>query len=63
MSFFVNISVPNTDGATLKINNLTAKPVVKKHDQALVTGDVEAGQIIHLIYDGTNFQMLSQLAQ
>ena len=63
MQIFVNISVANTDGATLQINALGAKAVLKRHDTALITGDVEVGQIIHLIYDGTNWQMLSQLAQ
>jgi len=63
MQIFVNISVANTDGATLQINALGAKAVLKRHDTALATGDVEVGQIIHLIYDGTYWQMLSQLAQ
>ncbi len=63
MSFYVNISVVNTGAATLQINALAALTIKKLHDQDLVTGDVEVGQILHLIYDGTNLQMLSQLAQ
>jgi len=63
LQIFVDISVANTDGATIQINALGAKSVHKMHNQNLETGDVEAGQIIHLIYDGTDFQMLSQLAQ
>lgn len=63
MNLYVNIGVANTDAATLQINALAAKAIKKLHDQDVVTGDIEAGQIIHLIYDGVAFQMLSQLAQ
>jgi len=63
MQVFVNIGVANTGAATLQINALGAKAIKKRHDQDLITGDIEVGQIVHLIYDGTNFQMLSQLAQ
>ena len=63
MNMYVDISVGNTGSATLQINALSAITIKKLHDQDLVTGDIESGQIIHVIYDGTNFQMLSQLAQ
>ena len=41
----------------------SAKAIEKQHNVALATGDVEVGQILHLIYDGTEFQLLSQVAQ
>lgn len=63
MIIYVKIAVVNTDGATLQINALGAKAVHKQHNVALATGDVEVGQILHLVYDNTDFQMLSQLAQ
>ena len=53
----------NTDGATITFNGFAAKDLLKLHDQALATGDIEAGQIIVAVYDGTAFQMISQLAQ
>lgn len=53
----------NTDAATLTINGLTAKTIKKLRDQDLATGDIEATQIVVVIYDGTNWQMTSQLAQ
>ena len=59
----VKIAVVNTDAATLQINALGAKAVHKNHNVALATNDVEVGQILHLVYDGTDWQMLSQLAQ
>lgn len=55
--------VANTDGATLNINSLGAKTLYKQRDQALVTGDFESSQIIIAIYDGNNFQVISELAQ
>jgi len=52
----------NTGAATLNINALGAKTIKKNHDQDLADGDIESGQIVTVVYDGTNFQMQSQLA-
>jgi hypothetical protein len=59
--FYANTA--NTDGATVNFNSLGALPMLKKRDTALVTGDIEAAQWICGIYDGTNYQITSQLAQ
>lgn len=58
--FYANTA--NTGAATLNVNSLGAKTIKKKKDQDLETGDVEAGQILTVVYDGTNFQMQSELA-
>lgn len=50
----------NTGPATLNVNGLGAIPIVKNHDEALINGNIEAGQIVTVIYDGTNFQTQSQ---
>ncbi len=50
----------NTGAATLAVNGLTAKTIKKLHDQDLETGDIESGQIVVVIYDGTNFQLQSE---
>lgn len=50
----------NTGACTININTLGAKTIKKYHDQDLANGDIEAGQIVTLVYDGTNFQMQSQ---
>ena len=63
MNLYVSIGVANTDAATIQFNALSAITIKKLHDQDLVTGDIEVGQIIHLIYDGTNFQLVSAIAQ
>lgn len=54
--------VANTGAAT--INYCAEGPITikKLHDQDLATGNIEAGQTVTLLYDGTNMQMQSQLA-
>jgi hypothetical protein len=52
----------NTGPATLNVNGLGAKTIKKNHDQDLADGDIESGQIVEVVYDGTNFQMQSQSA-
>ena len=54
--------VDNEWNATLNINGLWAVEILKNHDQHLQSGDIEAGQIVEVAYDGTNFQMDSQIA-
>lgn len=49
----------NTGAATLNVNSLGAKTIKKNHDQDLDDGDIEANQIVKVIYDGTDFQMQS----
>ena len=54
----------NTDGATLEITSVgDLDAILKMHDQALVTGDIEAGQVVVVVFDGTNWQMTSRIAQ
>lgn len=52
----------NTGACTLNVNSLGAKTIKKQNDQDTETGDIEAGQIVTVVYDGTNFQMQSQSA-
>jgi len=63
MMIVFTANTANTDGATLNVNALGAKTILKLHDEALETGDIEAGQVVVVVYDGTNMQMTSQLAQ
>lgn len=54
----------NTDGATLEITGVgDIDAILKRHDTALATGDIEAGQVVECVFDGTNWQVISQLAQ
>jgi len=63
MMIVFTANTANTDGATVNVNGLGARAILKMHDQALATGDVEAGQVVVCVYDGTNMQMTSQIAQ
>lgn len=51
----------NTGAATLNVNGLGAKTIEKNKDIELTDGDIKAGQLVSVIYDGTNFQMQSQV--
>lgn len=54
--------VGNTGAATLNVNGLGAIDITKQNDQPLVTGDIEANQIVEVTYNSTGpkFQMQSQ---
>ena len=54
----------NTDGATLEITDVgDVDAILKNHDVELATGDIEAGQFIQCGWDGSNWQIISPLAQ
>jgi len=52
----------NTGAATLNVNAIGAKTIKKFNDQDLEANDIENGQIVSVIYDGTNLQLLSPVA-
>jgi len=51
----------NTGAVTLNIDGLGAVPLKRNYDQDLSSGDIKNGQLVIVMYDGTNFQMLSQI--
>lgn len=57
-SFRVRFTNANTGAATINFNSLGAKAIVKNGSTALVAGDINAGQILLLGYDGTNMQVI-----
>jgi len=59
MSIYFEPNTANTGAATLNVNALGAKSIVKNTADALQTGDIEAGQIVGVVYDGANFQMMN----
>lgn len=59
MVVYFKANTANTAAATLNVNSLGAKTIKKNNDQDLATGDIEASQLCEVIYDGTNFQLLS----
>ena len=54
----------NTGAATLNVNSLGAKTIVKLQGAITTTladNDIRAGQWVEVVYDGTNLQMVSAL--
>lgn len=51
----------NTGAVTLAIDGLTAKSVTKVGSNALVAGDIQAGMLVYVHYDGTRFQLLNNV--
>ena len=49
----------NTGACTLNVNALGAKTIKKAYNIDLADNDIAASQIVAVIYDGTNFQLLS----
>ncbi len=60
--FIFKANTANTGAASLNVNALGAKTIKKLTDQDLATGDIEAGSIVEVVYDGTNMQMVSVTA-
>ena len=51
----------NTGAATININTIGAKSIVKLNGSPLVAGDIPSGAMVSVSYDGTNFQLQSTL--
>jgi hypothetical protein len=49
----------NTGPSTLNINSLGPVPIVKAGSVALAAGDMPAGAVQELVYDGTNMQLIA----
>lgn len=49
----------NTGAVTLNINAIGAKAITKNGTVALVADDIVASAVIQVVYDGTQFQLLS----
>ena len=60
LSIKVKFTNANTGAATLNVNSLGAKSIVKSNGNALSSGNIKAGQICHLVYTGSNFQLLGE---
>ena len=63
-SFIVWVKFTNANTATpcdIAINGTAAKAIKKNINQDLATGDIGAGQVYCLAYDGTNYQIVSQI--
>lgn len=55
----IKVSATNTAAATLNVNGLGAKPIVRVDDGALIESDLTAGDVIEIVYTGTQWRLLS----
>lgn len=57
----VRLKVPaaNTGAATLNVNGLGDQAIKKNVSADVEAGDLAAGQVVEVVFDGTNFQLLS----
>lgn len=59
-SYKIKFTNANTGASTLNINSLGAKTIQKSNGNALASGNIKAGQILHLVYTGSVFQLLGE---
>ncbi len=59
MRLRVKFTNANTGASTINLNGLGAKAIRKNVSAVLVSGDILAGGIYELVYDGTNFQLIT----
>lgn len=59
MVISLKIANTNTGASTVNVSTLGATPIKKNATQDLAAGDLLAGQIVELEFDGTNFQLIS----
>ncbi len=62
MQIIFKAKTANTSGATIDVNGLGAKTIVKGVSTALASNDILAGMYCLLIYDGTNFVLMNPRA-
>ena len=58
-TFYFLAAGGNTGAVTVNINAIGAKAVKKTDGSALISGDILTGAAVQIMYDGTNFQLLS----
>lgn len=62
MKILIKTANANTGASTLNVNALGTKAIKKLASQALDANNILAGQIVLVVYDGTNFQLVGAVA-
>ncbi len=57
MKISTKIANANTGASTINVNSLGTKSIKRMNGSALLANDLLAGQVVFLVYDGTNFQL------
>lgn len=58
-TYIFRATFANTGAATLSVDGLAAVPIKRRSGTDLEGGDIEAGLVVVVIHDGTNFQMVT----
>jgi hypothetical protein len=58
LSVYFKAAATNTGAVTINLNGLGAK-TIQYQGSALTSGEIQVNKWVHLIYDGTNFQILN----
>ena len=61
-TFNVLFTNANTGASTINFNGLGAIAIQKNGSVALASGDILAGQVYSMMYDGTDFQLLGMIS-
>lgn len=62
MMVYFKADVANSSTATLNVSGLGAAALVDREGSALVGGELQAGQFLLAVYDGTSFRLVSVLS-
>jgi Chaperone of endosialidase len=57
--FYFVANAANTGAVTINIDSLGAKSITRDGSSALAAGDINSGEVVVVIYDGTRFQMIN----
>lgn len=57
LKVLIKVNATNAGASTINLNGLGAKSIIKMNGNALTGGEMRAGGIAELLYDGTNFQL------
>lgn len=60
---FIATGTNTTSAVTLNLDALGAKSITRQGANNLVPGDIASGQMVTVVYDGTQFQMANPVAQ
>jgi len=58
LQFYFIAAATNTGAVTVDVSGIGVKNLTKLGTTALSAGDIQAGQIMHMMYDGTRFQLV-----
>ena len=58
-TFSFTVANTNTTAVTINIDSLGAKAITRDGSTALTAGDLVAGEIVMIVYDGTRFQAIN----